>query len=68
MKNLSDHTELPHELLTSLLIWGVHMGKMSKQGWLMGLVKHVIWADFLCFLYLLLLSIYNILASSQLTL
>jgi hypothetical protein len=39
------------------------MGEMSKLGWLIGLVKHTIWADSLYFLYLLLLSISN--ASQQ---
>jgi hypothetical protein len=68
MKNLSDHTNLPCELLTSLLIRGIQMGEMSKLGWLIGLVKHVIWADSLYFLHLLLLSINKILPSSQPTL
>jgi hypothetical protein len=44
------------------------MGEMSKLGLLTGLVKHVIWAYTLYFLYLLLLSISKILASSQSTL
>jgi hypothetical protein len=52
---MSDHTDLPCELLTSLLIRGIQMGEMSKLGWLIGLVKHAIWADPLYFLYLLLL-------------
>jgi hypothetical protein len=38
------------------------MGEMSKVGRLFGLVKHTIWAYSL-FLYLLFLSIFNILAS-----
>jgi hypothetical protein len=54
---MSDHTNLPCELLTSLLMRGIQMGEMSKLGWLIGLVKHAIWADFLYFLYMLLLSI-----------
>jgi hypothetical protein len=53
---MSDHTDLPCELLTSLLIRGIQMGEMSKLGWLIGLVKHAICADSLYFLYLLLLS------------
>jgi hypothetical protein len=56
MKNLSDHTDLC-ELLTSLLIKGVQMGGMSKQVWLICLVKHAIWANTLYFLHLLLLPI-----------
>jgi hypothetical protein len=39
------------------------MGEISKLGWLIGLLKHAIWADSLYFLYLLLLSISKILAS-----
>jgi hypothetical protein len=65
MKNLSRHTDLLCELETSLLTRGIHMGEMSKLGWLIGLVKHAIWAFSLYFLYLLLLSISKILASSQ---
>jgi hypothetical protein len=53
MKNLSRHTDLLCELETS---------------WLIGLVKHVMWADSLYFLYLLLHSISKILATSQPTL
>jgi hypothetical protein len=45
---------------------GIQIGELSKLGWLIGLVKHAIWADSLYFLYLLLLSISKILASSQL--
>jgi hypothetical protein len=44
MNNMSHHTNLPCELLTSLLR-GKSRGKMSKLGWLIGLVKHAIWAD-----------------------
>jgi hypothetical protein len=42
------------------------MGEMSRLGPLIGLVKHAIWADPPYFLYLLLLSITQISASSQL--
>jgi hypothetical protein len=52
MKNLSRHTEL-FGIFTSLLIRGFQMGEMSKLGWLIGLGKHVIWAERLCSLYLL---------------
>jgi hypothetical protein len=61
---MSDHTNLPYELLTSL-IRGIQMGEISRLGWLIGLVKHAIWVDFL---YLLLLSISTVLASSHPTL
>jgi hypothetical protein len=44
------------------------MGEMSELGWLTGLIKHAIWADFLYFLYLPLLQISKILASSLPTL
>jgi hypothetical protein len=57
MKNLSDHTDLSSELLTSWLIKGIQMGEISKLGLLIGLVEHAIWADSLYVLYLLLLSI-----------
>jgi hypothetical protein len=43
------------ELVTSLLITGIHMGETSKLGWLIGLVKHSICFDSIYFLYLLLL-------------
>jgi hypothetical protein len=45
MKNLSRQTDLPCELLSSLLIWGLQKGEVSKLGWLIQLVKHAIWAD-----------------------
>jgi hypothetical protein len=61
--NLSGHNDL-FGLATSLLIKGIQMGEMSKLGWLIELVKHAIWADSLYFLYLLLVSISKILASS----
>jgi hypothetical protein len=44
------------------------MGEVSKFCWLIGQVKHAIWANSLYFLYLLLLSIPKILASSYHTL
>jgi hypothetical protein len=62
MKNLSHPTDLFCELVTSLLIRGIQMGEISKVGWLIGLVKHAMWAYSLYFLYLLLLSISKILA------
>jgi hypothetical protein len=64
MKNVSRHTDLLCELETSLLMRAMQIGEMSKLGWLIGLVKHAIWADSLYFLYLLLLSISKILVSS----
>jgi hypothetical protein len=45
MENLSGHTDLLCELETSLLTRGIQIGVMSKLDWLIGLVKHVIWAD-----------------------
>jgi hypothetical protein len=57
MKNLSRHTDLLCEVETSLLIRGIQIGEMSKLGWLIGLVKHAIWANSLYFLYLLILKI-----------
>jgi hypothetical protein len=42
---MSDHTNLPCELLTSSQIKGIQIGEMSKLGWLIGLVKHAICAD-----------------------
>jgi hypothetical protein len=68
MKNLSYHSDLLCDLVTLLLIRGIQKGEMSKLSWLIGSVKHVIWADSLYFLHLLLLSISKILASSQPTL
>jgi hypothetical protein len=53
MKDLSRHTDHLCELVASLLIRGIQMGETSKLGWLVGLVKHAIWADSLHFLYLL---------------
>jgi hypothetical protein len=65
MRNLSHHTDLICESETSLLMRGIQIGGMSSLGWLIGLVTRAIWADSLCFLYLFLLSISKILASSQ---
>jgi hypothetical protein len=64
----NNHTDLHFDLLTSSLIIGVHMGEISKLGWLMGLIEHAMWADSFYFLYLLLLSVSKTLASSQPTL
>jgi hypothetical protein len=36
---------------------GLHKGEISKLGWLIGFVKHAMWADSFYFLYLLSLSI-----------
>jgi hypothetical protein len=58
-RNLSRHADLFCELEPSLLMKGVQIREISKLAWLIGLVKHVIWADSLYFLYLLLLSIYD---------
>jgi hypothetical protein len=67
MKNLS-HTVLLCELVISLLIRRIQMGGMSRLGLLIRLVEHAIWADSLYFLYLLLLSVSETIASSQPTL
>jgi hypothetical protein len=45
MKNLLDHADFPCELLTSLPTRGLQMGEVSTLGWMIGLVKHAIWAD-----------------------
>jgi hypothetical protein len=50
MKNLSRHTDLLCELVTSLLRRVFQIGEMSKLDWPIGLVKHAIWADSLYFL------------------
>jgi hypothetical protein len=63
MRNLSDQTDLPNKLLTSLLKRGIRMRKIPKLGWLIRLVNHAIWTDYVYFLHLLLLSISEILAS-----
>jgi hypothetical protein len=44
------------------------MGEIYKLGWLIGIAKHDIWADSLYVPYLLLLLIFEVLASSQPTL
>jgi hypothetical protein len=64
----NNHTDFHFDLLTSSLIKGIHMGEISKLGWLMGLIEHAMWAGSLYFLYLMLLSISKTLASSQPTL
>jgi hypothetical protein len=46
MKNVSYRTDHLSEMATALLIRGVQMGEMSRRGWLFGLVKHAMWADF----------------------
>jgi hypothetical protein len=51
---------LPYYLLTSFLIRGIQVCETSKLGWLIGLVKHAMWAAFLYFLCLLLLSVCRI--------
>jgi hypothetical protein len=61
MKNLSRHT---YFLETLLLMREIHIKELSELGWLIGLIKHAIWADSLYFLYLLLISVFTILASS----
>jgi hypothetical protein len=50
MKNLSNHTDYPCELLASLLIKGVYLGEISKLGCLTDLVKQALRADTLYFL------------------
>jgi hypothetical protein len=65
---MSRDTDLLCELETLLPIRGIHIGEMFKLGCPIGLLKHAIWADSLYFLYLLWLSISNILALSQPTL
>jgi hypothetical protein len=67
-KRFKNYTDFHFDLLASWLIRGIHMGEISKLGWLMGLIKQVMWADSLYFLYLLLLSISKTLAWSQPTL
>jgi hypothetical protein len=52
MKDMSHHTDLLCELVTSMLIRGIQTGEISKLGWLIGLVKNAIWVDSLYFLYL----------------
>jgi hypothetical protein len=50
------------------MIRGNKMGEISRMGWLIGFLKHTTGAVSLYFLYLLLLAISKILASSQTTL
>jgi hypothetical protein len=57
MMNLWDYTRLPCEMLTALLLRGIQMGQMSK----------LILVNSSYFLYMLLLWVSKILASSQLT-
>jgi hypothetical protein len=52
MKGLSEHTDLLYTLLTSLLVGGIHMGEISKLGWLFRSVR----GNSLYFLHLLLFS------------
>jgi hypothetical protein len=61
MNNLSCHIPIS-ESVTSLLR-RIQMWKTSKLNWMIRLVMHVIWANSLYFLHLLLLSIPKILAS-----
>jgi hypothetical protein len=56
------------ELETSLLMRGIQIGEMFRLVWLIGVLKYVIWADSLYFLYLLVLSVSKILVSSHPTL
>jgi hypothetical protein len=44
-------TDLLLELVTSLLIRWTQMAEMSEVDWLIGLLKHAIWANSLPFLY-----------------
>jgi hypothetical protein len=68
MKSVSQNTSFPYKFLISLLISGIHVEEGTELGWLIGLVKHAIWADSLHFLYLMLLSISETPASVQPTL
>jgi hypothetical protein len=68
MKNLSDQTDLSSELLISLPIRGTQMGEVPKLGWLITFTKYAMYTNSIHFLYLLLLTIYKILASFQHTL
>jgi len=36
---------LPYNLMISLLIRGIHMGEISKVGWMIRLVRQVMWSD-----------------------
>jgi hypothetical protein len=44
------HEDFHFGLLTSSLMRGIHMGEISKLGWLIGLVEYAMWADSLYFL------------------
>jgi hypothetical protein len=65
MTILSRHTDISYNLFADK---GIQMGDMSGHAWLIGFNKHAIWATYLHILYLLLLSVLQILASSELTL
>jgi hypothetical protein len=65
VKSLSHYTDFLCELVTSLLIRGIQMGEMSKLGWLIGFLKHTIWADSLHFHPSFSLSFRSVHASSQ---
>jgi hypothetical protein len=45
LKNLSYHTDILCELVNSLLIKGIQMEELSEMCWLIGIIKHAIWAD-----------------------
>jgi hypothetical protein len=60
MKNLSSHEELVCDLVTSLLMRGIQLGGTYKLVWVFGLIKHVVWADYLYVLYPLRLWIFKI--------
>jgi hypothetical protein len=51
--NLSGHNDL-FGSVNSSLISGIRIGKMSKLGWLIGLLKHAVQADSLLHIFLLL--------------
>jgi hypothetical protein len=51
MKDLSDHTDLLNELLTSLLIKRIQIRIMARLGSPIGLVEHAMWADSFCVSY-----------------
>jgi hypothetical protein len=44
-KNLSDHRDIFCELVSSLVMRVIHLGEMSKLGWLIGFVAHATWTD-----------------------
>jgi hypothetical protein len=49
------------------MLRAIEISEMSKLGCLIGLINHAIWADSLHLLYLLVVSVPQILAPSQLT-